>query len=75
MASQPYAVAVGEDWAFVTEPAGFVAALRLRAGTVQLVRTVPVPGEPFGATVTDEGRACYWWPTTWAASKPSAPRR
>ena len=56
MASQPYAVAVGEDWAFVTEPAGFVAALRLRAGTVQLVRTVPVPGEPFGATVTDEGR-------------------
>jgi DNA-binding beta-propeller fold protein YncE len=56
MASQPYAIAAGDRWAFVGEPAGFVAVLRLRAATAQLVRTVPVPGEPLGAALTGGDR-------------------
>ena len=58
--SNPYAVVTDGSWAFVTEPNGYsphtglVSVVHMRAtGSAVVVRTVTVPGEPFGAALYD----------------------
>lgn len=60
--STPVAAVTDGGWAFVTEMAGYqphtglVSVLRLTATTARVVRTVTVPGTPFGAALADNAR-------------------
>lgn len=50
--SSPYAVAATSTSAFVSYPAGLISVLDLHGSTARLIRTVAVPGEPFGVALS-----------------------
>jgi DNA-binding beta-propeller fold protein YncE len=60
--SSPFAVTATARWAFVSYPDshrpdfGLISVLALRGSTARLVRTVTVPGEPFGEALARAGR-------------------
>jgi len=50
--SSPYAVAATSTNAFVSYPSGLISVLDLHGSTARLIRTVEVPGEPFGIALS-----------------------
>lgn len=60
--SQPYAVAASAKWAFVSYPPGYhpgtglISVLAMEGSAARLVRTVSVPGEPFGVALAGDDR-------------------